>query len=245
TYDTTRFLGWPGASHCAGAWGEQHYGSGLCEPIPLLSPRPVYSSYATMTRQLNRMNFVKALPTPSLTVFCLQFKHYKTGELLHVLWTLRGTRPVSLEVPKGSSLTLFDSMDNTIPAGKGKGEKVTFTVGTSPVYVRGLAGDAKVVLGPPDHSDARPGPHAVPLADLGDGSWKLSAERDRDYEDNHREFIKRFPGQFSVHPATGPDGKGKALAVRLEKQPKERRTMPFYTTPVPAKPIAIPCKPSP
>lgn len=54
-YNTTRFLGWPGASHCAGAWGEQHYGSGLCEPLPLLNPRPVYASYATMTRQLNHM----------------------------------------------------------------------------------------------------------------------------------------------------------------------------------------------
>jgi hypothetical protein len=117
-------------------------------------------------------------------------------------------------------------------------------VGTSPVYVRGLTGDLKVSLGPPDQSDAKPGPHAVPLADLGDGSWKLSADRDLDYEQNHLEFIKRFPGQFSVHAAAGPDGKGKALAVRLEKQPKERKTMPFYSTLVPSKPIVIPGKAS-
>jgi hypothetical protein len=242
TYNTTRFLGWPGASHCAGYWGEQHYGSGLCEPIPLLSPRPVYSSYATMTRQLNRVNFVKVVPTPSVTVFCLQFKHYKTGELLHVLWTLRGTRPASLETPKGI-LTVSDSMDNPMPT-LAKDGKTSFTLGTSPVYVRGLTADAKLTLGPPDHSDAKPGPHTVALAELGDGSWKLSAERDKDYEDNHLEFIKRFPGQFSLHPAAGPGGKGKALAVRLEKQPKERRTMPFYSTLLPAKPIVIPGKAS-
>jgi len=243
SYNTTRFLGWPGASHCAGYWGEQHYGGGLCEPIPLLNPRPVYSSYATLTRQLNRMNFVKLVPTPSNTVFCMQFKHYKTGEILHVLWTLRGKRPVTIDVPQGTTVTVIDSMDNEVSAPTKEG-KSTFTLGTSPMYVRGLTGDAKVALGTPDHSDAKPGPHAVPLADLGDGSWKLSAERDKDYEDNHPEFIKRFPGQFSVHPATGPDGKGKALAVRLEKQPKERRTMPFYTTLVPPKPIVIPGKAS-
>jgi hypothetical protein len=243
SYNTTRFLGWPAASHCAGYWGEQHYGSGLCEPIPLLSPRPVYSAYATMTRQLNRMNFVKVVPTPSHTVFCLQFKHYKTGDVLHVLWTLRGKRPVSINVAKGTAVTVLDSMDNPVPSA-GKEGKATFTLGTSPVYVRGLTGDAKVALGPPDHSDARPGPHAVPLADLGDGSWKLSPARDPEYEDNHPEFIKRFPGRFSVHPAAGPDGKGKALAVRLEKQPKERRTMPFYTTLVPPRPIIIPGKAS-
>ena len=102
-YNTTRFLGWPTASHCAAAWGESHYGAGLCEPLPLLSPRPVYSAYATMTRQLNRMNFVKLLPTPSPTVFCCQFKHYKTGELLHVFWNVRGQRPVTLPGRRGES----------------------------------------------------------------------------------------------------------------------------------------------
>ena len=30
---------------------------------------------------------------------------------------------------------------------------------------------------------------------------------------------------------------GKALAIHLEKQDKERRTMPFYTTLTPAKPL--------
>lgn len=238
SYNTTRFLGWPGASHCAGYWGEQHYGSGLCEPLPLLSPRPVYSSYATLTRQLNRMNFVKVVPTPSTSVFCLQFKHYKSGELLHVMWTLRGKRPVSLEVPKAMALTVFDSMDNAVPSPEKEG-KATFTIDTSPVYLRGLGVDPKFTLGAPDHSEAKPGAHSVALADLGDGSWKLSAERDMDYEDVHPEFIKKFAGPFSVHAAAGPDGKGKALAVRLEKQPKERRTMPFYTTLVPPKPIVI------
>jgi hypothetical protein len=241
SYNTTRFLGWPGASHCAGYWGEQHYGSGLCEPIPLLSPRPVYSTYATLTRQLNRMNFVKVVPTPSNTVFCLQFKHCKTGELLHVLWTLRGKRTVTLlDLPPARKFTVHDSMDNLgsiTPEG-------VFTVTTSPCYLRGLKKDAQIVLGEPDHSDAKPGPHAVALADLGDGSWKLSAQRDKDYEEVHIEFIKKFPGQFSIHPATGPNGKGKALAIRLEKQPKERRTMPFYTTLMPSHPIVIPGKAS-
>jgi hypothetical protein len=243
TYNTTRFLGWPGASHCAGYWGEQHYGSGLLEPIPLLNPRPVYSSYATMTRQLNRMNFVKVVPTPSHTVFCLQFKHYKTGEILHVLWTLRGKRPATIDVPQGSTVTVFDSMDNEAAAHVKEG-KSTVMLGTSPVYVRGLSGDAKLALGAPDHSDAKPGDDATGLANLADGSWKLSTERDADYEDNHRDFIRRFPGVFSLQPAAGPDGKGKALALRLEKQPKERRTMPFYTTLVPPKPVVIPGKAS-
>src|SRR5262249_33803650 len=174
---------------------------------------------------------------------CLQFKHYKTGELLHVLWTVRGKRLVSVEVPRTKALTVFDSMDNAASVPEKDG-KANLTIGTSPVFVRGLTRDAKGTPGTADHADAKPGPHTVALADLGDGSWKLSAKRDKDYEDVHLEFIKKFPGQFSLHAAAGPDGKGKALAVRLEKQPKERRTMPFYTTLVPPKPIVIPGKAS-
>src|SRR5439155_21221537 len=163
---------------------------------------------------------------------------------LHVLWPLRGKRPASLEVPKGPTLNVFDSMDNAAPAAEVNG-KATFTVSTSPVYVRGLAGDAKVTLGAPDHSDAKPGPNVVALAELGDGSWKLSADRDREYEDVHIEFMKKFPGKFSLHDAA-PNGEPegisprRALAVHLEKQEKERRTMPFYTTLVPPKPNVVP-----
>lgn len=242
-YGVTRHLGWPSAAHCAGAWGETHYGSGLCDPLPLLSPRPAFSAFATLTRHLNRMNFVKVVPTPSATVFCLQFKHYKSGELLHALWTIRGKRPVSVGAAAGARLTVHDSMDNSEPVVARDG-KATFTISSSPCFVRGLAGDPKLTLGEPDHSDAKPGDGAVRLAELGDGVWKLSAEPDADYESAHREFVRRFPGKFTSRTVAEEAGRGKAVAIHLEKQDKERRTMPFYTTLVPPRPIVVPGKAS-
>ncbi|MBI4028536.1 MAG: hypothetical protein HY360_26350 [Verrucomicrobia bacterium] len=257
-FGTTRQLGWPSAFRCASSWGEQHYGSGMIERLPLLTPKVFYSAYATMTRQLNRMNFVKALETGSTSVFCLQFKHYKTGELLHVFWTLRGKRSVSLDIggiasvraseartePRSPSVQLYDSMDNAAEL-KSKDGKATFTISASPCYFRGLTADAEISLGTPDHSDSKPSKDSARLGNPGDGSWKLSTETDSDYENVHLEFVKKFPGKMSVQSVASPKEQGgKALSVHLEEQEKERRTMPFYTTLAPEQPIVIPGKAS-
>jgi hypothetical protein len=238
-YGVTRHLGWPVAFHCAGYWGETHYGAGLIGRQPLLCPRPVFSAYAALTRQLNRMNLVKSVPTGSNTVFCYQFNHYKTGELLHVAWTLRGKRPISIAVAAGSKPIVYDQMDNPT-ALEVKSGQATFTASSSPCFLRGLSADAKITLGQPDHSDSKPATEKVELGQLGDGTWKLSAERDPVYEEAHIEFIHRFPGKFSIKPEAAPPAFGKALSIHLEKQDRERKTMPFYTTLVPPSPIVIP-----
>ena len=100
--------------------------------------------------------------------------------------------------------------------------------------------EPKVTLGEPDHSDARPAPIARKLANLRDATWKLSAEPDADYERSHFPYIVRFPGKMSISPTGSPAQQGgKALAVHLEKQEKERLVMPCYTTLVPSRPIVI------
>lgn len=239
-YGTTRHLGCPAAFACAGSWGETHYGGGLCERQPILSPKPAYVAYATMTRQLNRMNFVKQVHTGSNSVLCLQFKHYKSGDLLHVFWTLRGKRGVTLMRDSDKPLEIYDWQDN------GESQATSFTVSTTPCYVRGLTAEPKIALGEADHTADDPvHHHSVSLGNLGDGTWKLSEDRELDYEDSHPEFVRRFPGKFRVAAAESPERSGgQALAVHLEKPEKERKVMPFYTTLVPAKPIALAGKPS-
>lgn len=135
--------------------GEQHYGGGLIECLPLRTPKVAFAAYATMTRQLNRMNYVKAIDTGSTSVFCLQFQHYRTGELLHVFWALRGKCPISLSVPAGAKVVVFDQMDNATELIE-QGGLVTFTATQSVRYVNGLKADAKMSLGEPDHSDSKP-----------------------------------------------------------------------------------------
>jgi hypothetical protein len=241
-YNVDQQLGWPTPFRCASSWGETHYGSGMIERMALYTPKPFYSAYATMTRQLNRMNFVKAIPTGSASVFCLQFKHYMTGELVHVFWNVRGERSVSFQA--ANEITVYDQMDNDTKLNPKDG-RVTLTVSTSPCYVWGLKEDAKITLGTPNHADSKPGSNAVVLSNLGDGSWKMSADRDEDYENVHLDFIKKFPGKMTVQSVAAPKEQGgKALSVHLEKQEKDRGTMPYFTTLIPSKPITIPGKPS-
>lgn len=223
-------------------WGEQHYGGGICEAQPLATPKPSYAAFAAMTRHLNRRNFVKGVPTGSLSTYALQFLHYKDGSRMHAFWTVRGRRPVSVKVPAGSKVSVFDSMDNAIEAPVRDG-KASFTVGQSPCFVYGLPESPVISLGEADHSDAAPAADALALASLGDGSWSVSKERDLEFEDSVKAFVRRYPTAMSVKTVEAPaDKSGAALAVHLEKPERECRTMPYYTTLVPKKPVLIPGK---
>ncbi len=243
-YGVTRLLGFPGAIAPGDYWGTQHYGAGHANPIPLLHPYEMYSCYATVTRHLNRMNFEQWLPTSSLSTYCLQFKHYKTGKLLHVFWTIFGKRPVVIKVPDGEKLEVFDSMDNQMKLSTQDGFTV-FTISDAPCFAWGLSSNAQFTLGEPNHSDAQPAEITAHLGNLGDDSWRLSNDEDLDYAESHFTHIRRYPGRMSAQSLTAPAAQGaKALALHLEKQDTERRVMPFYTTIVPKRPIEIPGKAS-
>jgi hypothetical protein len=233
--------GFPGFD-CDDPWGEQHYGSGVFYRIPLETPKPAFAAYATMTRMLNRSNFDGWTPTGSLSTYALRFKHYKTGKLVHAMWTIRGTRQVNVAV--ANSVTVTDAMDNAVVLTPQNGS-VSFSINSSPVYVSGLSADAKITLGEPDNSDAAPSAIKTKLANFGDGSWKISDAPDESYEQSHYPHIVRFPGKMSTALAAAPSTQGgKALSVHLEKQDIDRVMMPYYSTLVPSKPIVIPGKAS-
>ena len=224
---------------CANYWGEQHYGGGVYNRLPQVTPKPSACAIATMTRHTNRKNFTKWLPTGSLSAYALQFKHYKTGDLTHTFWTVRGKRPVTLTVPKGATVTRYDSMDNATVLPNTDGH-VTFTITTSPCYIEGLAADPVIALGDADNSDSKPSTIAVRLGNPGDGQWQISNEEDATYADNNPLQIARFPGAMTARKTDAPaEQGGHALAVHLEKPAKDQKLMPFYTTLVPPKPIQI------
>lgn len=229
---------------CANYWGENHYGGGYCTRLPLAMPKLAYVSYATLTRHINRCNFVRYVPAGSTSTYCQEYRHYKTGKLVYVLWTVRGKRPVSVKLEPGQTIEVYDINDNATVL-KEKNGFATFVIGQSPVYLEGLQKEIELKLGEPDHTDSIPSKNSIKISNLANGKWKISKISDYEYENTNKLQIERFSGEFSISQIkVDKRYGGKALGVRLEKQPIDRKVMPYYTTIVPEKPIVIPGKPS-
>jgi hypothetical protein len=245
-YGISRFYSGWFAFDCGNYYGSEHYGGcGIQRRIPYCDPKPAYAAYATMTDRLDQANFAGRLKTGSLTTYCLRFQGPRGP--VYTLWTLRGKRPLTLTLAADAAVSVTDAMNNTRVL-QSKNKEVTLTTDPSVIYVSG-ARIVAAAVGPPDHADARPAKDSQVVADLGDGSWRLSGKRDPTYE--HGTFaVQRFPGKFTIKvvddtpPYSAPAEKGEAkeskvLQVTLEKQDKVYELMPWYTLLVPQKPIVL------
>ncbi|MDP7252888.1 MAG: hypothetical protein QGF00_25015 [Planctomycetota bacterium] len=270
-YGITHFYSGWFAFDCGNYYGAEHYGGcGIQRRIPYADPKPAYAHYATMTRMLDHSKFEKWLPTGSHSTYCLKFNRLSGGPAF-VLWTLRGKREVSLTLNTDATVTITDSMDNGVGMKSSEGA-VKVKTGPSPIYVTGAdiksvqVGEADHsdavqwsrtrnqrtwFSGPIDVSllnqgDARTGnpqiQRELKLGSLGDGSWILApAERDQLYESNNYDTA-RYHGKMSARIVTDEKRAGTHLAIRLEKQDKVRKLMPWYSVLRPRKPIVIPGK---
>ena len=260
-YGITHFFSGWFAFDCGNYYGAEHYGGcGIQRRIPYADPKPAYVHYATMTRMLDRAKFDKWLPTGSHSTYCLKFAREQGGPV-YALWTLRGKRPVTLTLANDATVTVTDSMDNGTPVAS-KESKLSVGTGPSPVYVTGADDMQSATAGAPDHRDAlewaqtrnqqtwHTGPvkaeqeiqMELRIGSLGDGTWQLQpTERDELYETNNYDTA-RYHGDMSARLVSDPERQGLQLAVRLEKQEKERKLMPWYTVIRAKKPVTIPGK---
>ena len=259
-YGIERFYSGWFAFDCGNYYGAEHYGGcGIQRRIPYADPKPAYAHFATMTRALDQASFDKWTPTGSLTTYCLRFIHATRGAT-YCLWTVRGERSATLMLAEDATVRVTDSMDNSVMI-ESSNRQVTIELSTSPVYVTGIDHIDEISLGEPDHSGAvqwartrnqqtwHSGPlltmsvpeiqHEKVIASLGDGTWTNVREQDRVYETNNHD-TQRFLGDMSVNAVTDPQRPGAALAVKLHKQDRERKLMPWYTVLKPSRPVVIP-----
>jgi hypothetical protein len=239
-YGVNRFYSGWFAFDCGNYYGSEHYGGcGIQRRVPYCDPKPAYAAYATMTDRLNEANFDGWLPTGSLTTYCLRFAGPR-GKVF-TLWTLRGKRPVTLTLAADADVQVTDAMNNTRTL-KSAGRQVTVPTDPSVVYVSAGAEVLSASAGEPDHGDARPAEGARPVADLGDGTWAYTGQRDLVYEKGTF-AVQRFPGKFTASVVDAPPG-CRVLRSTLEKQDAAHELMPWYNVLAPKKPVVLDGAPS-
>ena len=142
----------------ADSYNETIYGgSGFVHRNPLLTPKPSYAMWATMTRLLDSAQYVRYLDTGSRSLYALEFQ--RTNAYVYPIWTVRGKR--QLTVPVGAeTVFLTDGMGNTTARMPSRG-RVTLEATSSPMYLvtaaritnsisPGLAAYAEEPIVPPD-----------------------------------------------------------------------------------------------
>jgi len=225
---------------CGNYYGAEHYGGcGIFRRIPYCDPKPAYAAYATMTDKLNEAEFEKWVPTGSLTSFCLKFKG--TEGNVYTLWTIRGKRPATLTFADDTEIGITDVMNNTIVS-KTANKKATVIIGSSVTYITTKSEIVSIELGFSDNSDSEPSKNAIPVANLGDGSWRYTEKRDILYENNNFDTF-RYKGRFTLL-IEKDDKFGNILVSKLEKQEKTHELMPWYSILEPKRPIILPGAPS-
>jgi hypothetical protein len=243
-YGVRRFYSGWFAFDCGNYYGAEHYGGcGIQRRIPYCDPKPAYAAFATMTDRLNDAEFDGWTPTGSLSTYALRFKHETRGAT-YAMWTIRGKRPATIELDKDATVRVTDSMNNTREI-KSKDKRVTVTTDASVVYVSLAPSTVQITsitVGEPDHVDAKPAASAVQIADLADGSWKFTNEKDEILEKNHW-AVMHYAGKISAATVDDP-AHGRVLQSKLGKQDAVHELMPWYNVLRPAKPIALKGAPS-
>ena len=210
-----------GSAEASSYWAEQHYSGGALSRMKN-DPYPSYATQGTLIRHLQKAQFVKWIPTGSLSTYCLQYKNVTDGKLFYVLWTIKGTRFADMK-----ATAIYDVMDNLT-------DKVKITM--MPIFVYSDIDYRNIKLSDADHSDIKLVEANVKLGDAGKLFTTQRQDQDMEYTQSSPANITRFPAEMKLTV------KGSKLSVVLPPQKKDRGVMPYYTTLVPAKPVLIPGK---
>ncbi|MFA7172505.1 MAG: hypothetical protein WC340_03675 [Kiritimatiellia bacterium] len=79
----------------------------FCRRYPLLYPKKSYVAVATLTRILDRVTFIREMPTACNSVYALEFSR-PDGRRVYTVWTGRGTAELELIFERGADIELVD-----------------------------------------------------------------------------------------------------------------------------------------
>ena len=225
-----------GNSYYFSNWGA----CGFCFAKPDVSPKPAYVAIATMTAQLDGATFSRILPTGSPVVYAMEFKKPANG-FVTVLWTLRGTRQLTLDAPGG---TITDLMGNEQPLAANDG-KLQASVSAEPVFINTAQPLAAITCGPAVMERA-PSGKAKPvvlstLAHFGD--WNVEPGRNTELEFYNFDCPRR-KGNFAFENVPEFEGEKAPLKVTPQLPVEGSVHLPMYSVLTHSRDIELPGQPT-
>lgn len=198
---------------CPDSYYNTIYGaSGFVHRNPLLTPKPAYVMFATLTLMLDGAKYQRYLDTGLRSLYALEFA--RGDERIYPIWTIRGKRSLAVEV-KDNNVTVTDSMGNTRKLAP-KAGVVELEATTAPVYLVSKTPVGKIMPGKGVFEETPPA-QAVVVNDLSDPSaWEVEKERDV-YLETYAEDLPYRQGQFEVR-AVNDEEKGKVTELELLPQ---------------------------
>ena len=226
-----------GNSYYFSNWGA----SGLCQAMPDIRPKPAYVAIATMTSQLDGAKFTRAILTNSPTVYALEFQR-RDQEFVTCLWTIRGKRKLTIDVPSMSSVIQTDIMSNTtaIPVSE---KTVKLEVSAEPVFLSTTVPISEIAFGPVT-LEGRPQGKNFVISSLGAmNEWIVESQPSWELE-NYNFLSPRRKGDFKYQEVATFEGESKVLEIKPKLPVPGSVYLPMYSVLKHEKGVKIPDEPT-
>ncbi len=226
---------------CSAAWGSQHYGCvGLIGRAPEYNPKPAAAAYATMARVLDLAEYDGYLDTGSRSAYAVRFKDPDAKRLVYACWTIRGARPLELELDPGATAILIDENGNETEL-KPENGMCRITLLPTPVWVVTRAGAlAKASVGAPVNQQA-PASHTILLDDFEKNDWGYSPEPYTPFASNHWDVV-RTPARMTSERIVSTERESTVWRIAMPVSQEGKPFVGFYGVFTPPRPIPIPGK---
>jgi hypothetical protein len=227
---------------CEGYWGSQHYGClGLISRRPEYNPKPAAAAFATMTQVLDTAQYDGFLTTGSRSAYCVRFKEpNKPNTWVYCLWTIRGTRPLTLTAPANARLVVVDENGNRTDLPLANGTAMVTLSPTAFWILATVAAIEKAEAGTPAYTES-PGPFTIPLDNFETADWSYSPDDCPVYSKNNWD-VMRAPGKMKMERVPAVERGSKVLQVALTERPEGKPFVSWFGVFSPPRPILIPGK---
>lgn len=210
-----------GNSYYFSNWGA----SGLCYGLPDIRPKPAYVAIATLTQVLDGATFNRAIDINSSVVYGLEFIK-KDKKYVSCLWTIRGTRDVSLVFSGKTTCVLTDMMGNETSI-QTKENSIGLNISSEPVYITSDKPIKNIVAGKAE-MEKRPKKDFYLISSLGNLSeWKVEQGVNRELE-TYNFTCPRRKGNFSFKIVDSFEGETNVLQIKPQLPVPGSIYLPMY-----------------